>query len=255
MAGTGTQPCFCFHGYGETGEAFAFLTEALGERYRVFCMDLPYHGSSRWEAASAFRPEDLQGIILAILSENPGAGGKLTLAGFSLGGRMALHLFQLMPERVERLVLLAPDGLKMNGWYWLATQTRLGNRLFELTMKSPGWFMALLHGFNKLGLVNASVFKFVRYSIHDATVRRQLYERWTGLRRIRPSIPVIKKLIRQHHTSVRMVYGLHDRIIADAAGFRFRKGLEDDCIVFQIHAGHQVLHQKHVAEILPAFLQ
>jgi hypothetical protein len=45
-----------------------------------------------------------------------------------------------MPEQIEKLVLLAPDGLKVNFWYWLATQTWLGKNSFCFTMKHPGWF-------------------------------------------------------------------------------------------------------------------
>jgi pimeloyl-ACP methyl ester carboxylesterase len=45
------------------------------------------------------------------------------LMGFSLDGRIALSVLELMPAGVSRLVLLAPDGLKINFWYWLSTQT------------------------------------------------------------------------------------------------------------------------------------
>src|SRR5438477_13115821 len=88
---------------------------------------------------------------------------KITLMGFSLGGRMALALYEKMSPSVERLVLLAPDGLKVNFWYWLSTQTWIGNRLFLFTMNHPSWFFSFLKGLNKLKLVNVSIFKFVNY--------------------------------------------------------------------------------------------
>ena len=123
-----------------------------------------------------------------------------------------------MPARIEKIVLLAPDGLKVNFWYWLATQTWIGNKLFAFTMKHPGWFFGFLKVLNKLKLVNASIFKFVNYYIGDKEVRRLLYERWTTLRKIKPNLKQIKSLLRSNKTPVRLVYGKHDRIILAGQG-------------------------------------
>ena len=95
----------------------------------------------------------------------------LTLLGFSLGGRIAFSLYQAQPETIEKIILLAPDGLKVNFWYWLSTQTLIGNNLFAFTMKYPGWFLGFLKMANKLKLVNASIFKFVNYYIGNKEVR------------------------------------------------------------------------------------
>jgi hypothetical protein len=159
-----------------------------------------------------------------------------------------------MHEQVERMILLAPDGLKINFWYWLSTQTWAGNKLFALTMKHPGWFFGFLKMLNKLKLVNASIFKFVNYYIGDKEVRQLLYKRWTGLRKLKPRLKQIKSLIIGNGTQLRLVYGKHDRIILSSVGEKFKKGIESNCTIAVIHSGHQVLHEKHVKEILPALL-
>jgi hypothetical protein len=46
------------------------------------------------------------------------------------------------------------------------------------------------------------------------------------------------------------VYGKHDRIILPEHGEKFRKGIEMHCNVSVIESGHQVLHEKHVNDIL-----
>ena len=107
---------------------------------------------------------------------------------------------------------------------------------------------------NKLKLVNSSVFKFVNYYIGEAEVRRLLYARWTSLRKFRPGIKHIKSLIREKNCTVRLVYGEHDRIILSSVGEKFKKGIEEHCTLSVIHSGHQVLHEKHIHEILPALL-
>jgi hypothetical protein len=159
-----------------------------------------------------------------------------------------------MPSQIERLVLLAPDGLKVNFWYWLSTQTWIGNKLFVFTMNHPGWFFGLLKLLNKLKLVNASIFKFVNYYIGDMEARKQLYARWVSLRKIKPDLKQIKSFVHSNKTPVRLIYGKHDRIILSSVGEKFRKGIEEHCTISVIHSGHQVLHEKHVQEILPALL-
>ncbi|MEI9943928.1 MAG: hypothetical protein WDN26_06855 [Chitinophagaceae bacterium] len=150
------------------------------------------------------------------------------------------------------MILLAPDGLKVNFWYWLSTQTWIGNRLFAFTMKHPSWFFGFLKILNRLGFVNASIFKFVNYYIGDKEVRKQLYERWTVLRKLNPGLKKTKSLIKENKTKVVLVYGKHDRIILSTRGEKFRKGIEEYCTLNIINAGHQVLHEKYAGEIVEA---
>lgn len=254
--GSGLTPAFCFHGYGEDAGSFSFLEKYAGNQYTFFAIDLPFHGKTEWNEVYNCSIDDLQQIVMEILNANnrePETGNrKLVLIGYSLGGRVALALYEKMSLQIERLVLLAPDGLKVNFWYWLSTQTWTGNKLFSFTMKHPKWFFAFLKLLNKLKLVNASIFKFVNYYIGDKEVRRLLYARWTTLRKLKPDLRKIKSLVNDNKTKVRLVYGHHDRIILSSVGEKFKKGIEENCTIAVIHSGHQVLHEKHVQEILPA---
>lgn len=247
--GNGSRVVLCFHGYGESGMAFSFLGHLAGNEYSFLAIDLPFHGNTQWLENKAFEPEDLQEICIQLLSSGSfrshNTERPFSLLGFSLGGRMALQLYQLMPSRVERLVLLAPDGLKVNFWYWLSTQTIAGNRLFAFTMKKPSWFFGLLRLFNRLDWVNSSIFKFVNYYIGNEEIRRSLYARWHCLRRIKPRLKKIQHAITENKTPVRLLYGRHDRIILPGPGYRFRKGIESCCHISIIESGHQVLHEKH----------
>ena len=245
--GSGPHALVCFHGYGEQASAFDFLEHKIGSQYTVYAIDLPFHGQTDWKGGLDLRPDDLLHWVDACLG--PGQPS-FSLMGFSLGGRMALSLYARVPERVREMVLLAPDGLKMNFWYWLATQTRLGNRFFVLTMRQPGWFMGILHFMNRMRWINASIFKFVDYYIGNPDVRKQLYTRWKAFRHIKTSRKKLRRLIAQYHTPVKLVYGQHDRIIRPGPGEKLRKGLEQYCQLSLIASGHQVLHAKHAKDIL-----
>src|SRR5450755_628529 len=92
------------HGFTHTGRSWDPVVAALGERYRALAPDIRGHGD-----ASARRPVT-PGAVLADLEalEAP----RFTLAGYSMGGRIALHAALVMPDRVERLLLIgASPGL------------------------------------------------------------------------------------------------------------------------------------------------
>ena len=86
------------HGFTHTGASWDGVVAALGERYRALAPDIRGHGS-----ASDRRPVSLH-AVLDDLSGIPVE--RFTLAGYSMGGRLALHAALAMPERVERLVLI-----------------------------------------------------------------------------------------------------------------------------------------------------
>lgn len=260
--GGGTQIVICFHGYGESASSFHFLEHIAVDNYRFYAVDLPYHGQTQWNEGNDFTTSELVNIISMIQNLHqltyPDWGEKkdeqIILMGFSLGGRVCLNAYEQSPENFKKIILLAPDGLKVNIWYWLATQTWIGNRLFEFTMKKPGWFFKLLKTMNRTRWINQSIYKFVHFYINDEKVRHQLYQRWTGLRKIKPNLPKIKEMIREHKTPVRLIYGRYDRIILPVRGEKFCKGLEPFCNLKVIRSGHQVLHEKHTEEILQALI-
>lgn len=247
----------CLHGYGESGAHFSFLEKELAlSEYRFLAPDLPWHGDTTWKEGLDWEPEGFASLIHEMLAaERIDVGNGIIIIGFSLGGRLALDYFQQQHLPVKKLVLLAPDGLKVNFWYWLSTQTWPGRKLFKLTMNKPGWFFGLLKTGNRLGLVNTSIFKFVKYYIGDAPARQLLYNRWVTLRRFKPDLKRCRSLIREQEIPVRIVYGKHDRIILPVRGKKFQQGLEKQITLTEIESGHQVLHEKHAAEISDALLQ
>ncbi|MEP7373783.1 MAG: alpha/beta hydrolase [Chitinophagaceae bacterium] len=256
--GSGPNPAICFHGYGEDGRLYSFLEKYAGQDYTFYCIDLPFHGETEWNEALVFTHNDLQQISRKICGLDNAKSGtsspELTLVGFSLGGRIALSLYQAKPESIKKIILLAPDGLRVNPWYWFATQTWIGNQIFRFSMKYPGWFFGFLKVINKLGLVNASVFKFVNFYIGNKEARQLLYKRWMTLRKLKPNLPRIKNGIRQYKTQTRLLYGKYDRIILPLRGEEFKKDIEEFCTLTIIDSGHQVVHENHVKQILPALL-
>ena len=88
------------HGFAGTGRAWDPVVERLDpERYTALAPDLRGHGSAR-----DARPITFGAVADDILAAAP---PRFTLCGYSMGGRVALHVALAAPERVERLVLVS----------------------------------------------------------------------------------------------------------------------------------------------------
>ncbi|HVU97127.1 MAG TPA: alpha/beta hydrolase [Puia sp.] len=251
--GKGVQILFAFHGYGESGASFAFLAEAVGRDFTIIGLDMPFHGKTEWKEEKLFLdPRDLRSLMLEIASGLPEREVGWWLLGYSMGGRVALQLLELEYARVERLVLMAPDGLIVNPWYWLATRTAAGNRFFRWTMKRPGWLFLLMRAGNRLGLVNPSLFKFAARYIDDDPVRQELYQRWTVMRGFRPPLGSIAGWIRELKIPIVLLYGRYDRIILARRGERFLHRIRPNGRLTLLPAGHAILQPKFVEVITNA---
>ncbi len=89
------------HGFGGTHRAWDGVAARLdSERYRALALDLPGHGAQ----AACERPITFAVCVGHVLGAAP---ERFTLCGYSLGGRVALHVALGAPSRVRRLVLVA----------------------------------------------------------------------------------------------------------------------------------------------------
>src|SRR4051812_10254488 len=86
------------HGFGGTHRTWDRVVARLAaERY--IAPDLRGHGGGRH-----VRPITFEGCVADVLDQAP---ERFALAGYSMGGRVALHVALAAPERVGRLVLVS----------------------------------------------------------------------------------------------------------------------------------------------------
>jgi pimeloyl-ACP methyl ester carboxylesterase len=244
--GDGAEWLFCFHGYGETAESFELLEPALGKRFTIIAIDFPFHGKTNWQEGLLFTPQDL----LAITEQLRPKEKTMQLLGYSMGGRIAMQLLQLTPKEITKLVLVAPDGLHKNKWQWIATRTKIGNRLFHYFMLHPGVVLGLMDAGAKLGLYSRSLHKFVHYYLDDAEQRLTLYRRWTTMRKFRPDKDLLRSIILENKIPVQLLFGKYDHVILSKHGFSFAKNSDGLVQVKEIEAGHQLLKEKHLLEVV-----
>lgn len=227
------------------------LEDSLGKDYTMIAIDFPFHGATEWKEGLTFESKDLLNILSAITKDE----SPFSLLGYSMGGRVALHLLPLIPQYIERVVLIAPDGLHENFWYWLATQTKSGNKLFLTTMKNPRYFFAMIRLFKQLHLINPGIIKIAHYYLNASLERIQLYERWTTMRKFKVDLHLVKDNIYAYNIPTRLMFGYYDRIILSERAYYFQDGMEEQVKIYELEEGHQLLRQKNAETIAALFYE
>lgn len=89
------------HGFSGTRRAWDGVAASLKrEGYRSLALDLPGHG----DEGESERPITFDGCVGHVLARSP---RRFALCGYSMGGRVALHVALSAPERVARLILVS----------------------------------------------------------------------------------------------------------------------------------------------------
>jgi 2-succinyl-6-hydroxy-2,4-cyclohexadiene-1-carboxylate synthase len=101
VAGDERESVVLLHGFGGTRHAWdGVLAHLQTQRYRPLALDLPGHG----ELAGASPPITFEACVQSVLERSP---ERFALVGYSMGGRIALHVALAAPERIARLVLIS----------------------------------------------------------------------------------------------------------------------------------------------------
>lgn len=209
--GHGPATLLAFHGFGQNGHVFSPVNELVGHQFTVLAIDLFFHGASRYASDTLVTKNDWQRLIGAFLDAR--GIDRFSVTGFSLGGRFALSTAEAFANRIDRMILIAPDGITSSNWYGLATATRVGRWLFRYGLYHLSTLERVGHALVRIGLLNRTVMRFAELSLSTPTQRMLVYTVWTQFRLINPTINKLAALLNQHAVRVQFFTGAFDRIV------------------------------------------
>ncbi len=237
--GKGPETAVAFHGFGQDGTYYNVFEEFLGEKYTLYSFDLPFHGKSLQDGYDKdIRQEDLK-IFFSTFFEEKGID-RFTVIGYSIGAKFALNLLELFPGKVGKVWLIAPDGLKINFWYRLATGNPFFRKIFRITVDQPGFFLSLTDFIEKTGLLHSSVTRFAKSQMEDEEQRNLVYRSWIHFRKLNLNIRELGRKINDYQIPVRIFIGEKDRIIEEKAVRKLARLLTRVELV-KLPAGHHRL--------------
>ena len=130
------------HGFGSSLHAWEPWASALQRDFRVVRFDLPGSGLSSPDPTGDYRDARTLQVLTALLDTLHIA--RATLIGNSMGGRIAWSYAARHAARVERLVLISPDGFASPGFaYGAAPDVPFTMTLMRYVMPKPLLTMSL----------------------------------------------------------------------------------------------------------------
>jgi pimeloyl-ACP methyl ester carboxylesterase len=114
MGAPGGEPWMLLHGLGAMAAGWLPLARGLKHECRMVIPELSALGGSRVTGGGLALGDGIP--VLESLLDQQFPGQRVTLAGNSLGGWMAMRLALARPDRIARLVLIAPGGFRDQDW-------------------------------------------------------------------------------------------------------------------------------------------
>lgn len=211
-AGTGDKKMLVFHGFGQDNKVFSSLIAELSEQYTLFVFDLFFHGKSKWShGEKPLEKDQWKKMINLFLNENEIE--RFSLAGFSLGGKFVLATLETFADKVEKIVLIAPDGIKTSFWYSLATYPGMLRKFFRTMIFHPERFFTMATLANKLKLADKGLIRFAEHQMSTEEKRKRVYYSWIVFRHLTFSMQTIAEKINTHHIPLLMIIGKYDKVI------------------------------------------
>jgi len=103
------KPILFLHGYLSNKQSFYYQTEFLSKKFKTVAVDLPGFGKTP-EPEFAYSLDDYVRFVLDVIDEH--CGGRADIVAHSFGGRIALKLASLNPQKVGKMLLVGCAGMK-----------------------------------------------------------------------------------------------------------------------------------------------
>lgn len=234
--GRGHKTLLFFHGYGQHGKVFEENSRLLGEEYTCYLFDLFYHGESTWRYGEEVLSKDFWNeLVHAFFREQQ--IDRFSLAGFSLGGRFAFATLEAVPQKVDSVFLLAPDGIKTNFWYNLATYPTAFRKLFKSMILHPNYFYSIANFIYKVGLVDRGLIRFAESQMRTVEMRSRVYHSWVVFRDLQFNMADVAQLIQKNKIEASLIVGRYDKVITISNMQKLLRHLPS-CKVTILETGH-----------------
>jgi pimeloyl-ACP methyl ester carboxylesterase len=146
------------HGFGASLHTWEAWVPGLAEHHRVIRFDLPGSGLSAPDPTGDYTDERSLEVLRELLDRLGLA--RASLVGHSMGGRIAWRFAARFADRVERLVLVAPDGFASPQFeYGKKAEVPAVMRLMRHALPLPVLRMSLAPAYAEAGMPSYEVAK------------------------------------------------------------------------------------------------
>jgi pimeloyl-ACP methyl ester carboxylesterase len=210
--GEGKKILFAFHGFGQNPNVFECLRPLLPE-YTIYSFDL-----------LSFGKEPSKQTCISLINEfcNNQAINTFSVLSFSIGSKMALSLVEYFSERIEKLILIAPDGFKKNYWYQFAT-SYLGKKVFWQFIKNPVFFLKIAQFLSKFKILDKHLLRIAQSYTDSPPKRFLVWRTWLSQKYLFPNHKALHKVYQKNEICTQIFTAAKDKICPIAPILTFSK--------------------------------
>ena len=238
--GQGDKLLIALPGFGDPASLYLALQMALEKDYTVFAIDLPFHGKTQWNKP-VFYKKDLINIF-NLLAKKEGKQ-RFELMGYSFGGRIILSSLPELINSLDKIYLVASDGMQTDGMTIALKVPLWLRRVLEKVASKPTRFDWLLNIFYKVGFISKFNRKFIRYNLAIQERRDRIFKTWFSLNDFQVPLKKVKLLLKEAAIPVALYFGTEDNIITLKGGLKFKEGLTN-VELNTLEEGHRLLNEK-----------
>lgn len=242
---TGEVTFLAFHGFGRPVDDYALFEPLLKPNHRLVSVSLFAHGTNYFPeeriATLPLEQEEWKQLLSSFLVYLNAE--KVHYIGYSMGGRVVMMSCLLLPQTVQSVLLIAPDGLKVNKLYLFASGTALGRRLSKALVHNPKPLFRVADFLLRVKLLHPKLHRFVYVHMDTLEKRRQVFDAWLIYKRIFPDLNKLAKVIGKHRWEWHIIFGKFDSVIKPRLGVKFKSMNPKWIHTHELPQGHRLFTQ------------
>ena len=220
------------HGFGSSLHTWEDWARVLSADHRVVRLDLPGFGLTGPDPTGDYSDARTVRVLDALLDRL--AIPRASVVGSSMGGRIAWFFAAEEPCRVDRLVLMAPDGFASPGRdYGQAPKVPATLRLLPYVLPSPLLRPMLAHAYGDPSILTDAVFTRYRDMLLAPGVRRAIVAR-TGQSVLTDPVPLLHRI----RAPTLLLWGGKDALVPIRNAADYAKALPDSRLAAFPDLGH-----------------
>lgn len=239
--GTGSSPLIAFHGFGQNGQMFSPVKESLGKKYAIYSFDFAYHGRTEWKEANACTKAETIAMLKAFMQQQ--GFEKISLMGFSMGGRIVMSLIADLAPVLNEVYLCAPDGIAERIYYREVLANKFGDAAFKQMLKHPELLINATQIFSKIGFTKKYVADYVKSYLGEERRRKRIYNIWLSMQTFRTNLKGVRNAVEEHHLKIFLLWGKRDKVLPVSYAHRFKKAVPQSEMIV-LDGGHFIVDER-----------
>lgn len=239
--GSGEKAIILVHGLG--GGAFTFRNniDALADKgYKVYAIDLKGFGLSEKVIGSDYSHIEQAKILLDFM-EKKGIG-KATVAGHSMGGRVALIAYDMKPQNFENIILIDSAGLENNSpafYNFLITQPIVDILYYNIFVREKNFQKFLSSAFFNSDFVSPEVMRLYLESFKIKNANKAFLSIIKS-----NSAYDIESVLKKIDIPVLILWGRNDGWISLESAYKFNSLIKGSALDVIDNAGHVSMEEQ-----------